>query len=116
MAKILSEVYTNPIVGISFLNDRQAVIDEINSMGGFFPNVGLHFLGMYNLEEIAGWPKEVVSCDTIKPFKAAFYNYTLEECPRGLGKWSTDMVISEVNHWLLYRNLSVMHTALGGRK
>ena len=114
MAAILRQVYAKPLVGISFLNDRPKVLEEINSLGGLFHDTDLHFLGMYNLEEIKGWPKQVVSCDTIKPFKAAYYRHELHNCPRGLGKWNTNMELHMPDQTILmYRNLAVMHKALG---
>lgn len=109
---------TPPIIGISFLNDRPKVIAEIQREYKTLAPVWHHFLGMYGLDEIKTWPQGVYSCDTIKPFKAAFHGYTLEDCPRGLGKWDTSMQLELEDYpryTLMYRNIARMHQALTRR-
>jgi hypothetical protein len=53
--------------------------------------------------------------DTVKPFKAAYHGYELENCPRGLGKWNSHMVMTDGNPdgmELLYRNIASLHRHL----
>lgn len=114
----LADKYSLSVVfGISFLNDRPKVIECIQANGGFSEYDDHHFLGMYDLSEIASWPDCVVSCDTIKPFKSAFHGHRLETCPRGLGKWNTSMVIdpSSPVSCIMHQNIAKMHRALTRR-
>jgi len=101
-----------PIIGISFLNDRDEVLQCINELYGGLFDTYHHFLGLYHIDEIKRWPKEIYSMDTIKPFKAAYYGHKIEDCPRGTGKWTTDMELVEEHKALLYRNIAKMHTTL----
>jgi hypothetical protein len=67
---------------------------------------------MYNTSEIARWPSVVRTMDTVKPFKAAYFGYKVEDMPRGLGKWNTRMKLTDEQEALLYRNLAYMHRRL----
>jgi len=105
-------------VGISFLNSRREIVKIMNKEDAWDPTHDYHFLGLYDLDEIKTWPKCVTSMDTIKPFKAAYYGHDLEVCPRGLGKWNTEMNFHEgglASERLLYRNYAKMHVALTRR-
>lgn len=95
----------NP-VGISFLNDRDAVA----SLMPWDPKIWYHYLGLYNTTEIASWPEAITSMDTVKPIKGAYHNYRVEDTPRGLGKWNTRMEVQNTS--LMYRNISKMHHTL----
>jgi hypothetical protein len=93
------------LIGISFLNNRPEVLK-------FWPEKynkkkWHHMLGLYNVEEFKDWPHFCVSFDTVKPIKAAYHNLRLEELKRGIGKWSSKMVVE--NKELMYRNILELH-------
>lgn len=105
-------------IGISFLNDRRALVRTMNLKNSWSPDHDYHFLGLYDLDEVDSWPPCVASMDTIKPFKAAYYGHELEVCPRGLGKWNTEMNFHTgglASEKLLYKNYAKMHVALTRR-
>ena len=112
----LSHGFVSPSspVGISFLNDRHAVIRELQNRYHFNnPHIWWHFLGLYNLDEISSWPSTIRSMDTVKPIKGAAYGHDLASTPRGLGKWSTKMVVED--EALMFRNIATLHQTLTRR-
>lgn len=110
--RMLREMCFEGPIGISFLNDRPKIVNFMTQHKRWRESRWYHFLGMYSLSEIPTWPAGVKSMDTIKPFKAAMHGYTLEDCPRGLGKWNTRISMPEENVPLMYENYRAMYRAL----
>jgi hypothetical protein len=104
-----------PVIGLSFLNDRPEVVRLMKRKGYFdMHDIWFHMLGLYNTQEIAEWPSTIKTMDTVKPFKAAYHNYEVVNCPRGLGKWDTKMTFPIEAHGvsLLFKNIATMHKIL----
>lgn len=100
-------------IGISFLNNRENVCNILTCNDFWSDYHKYHFLGLYNVDEIRTWPARIASMDSIKPFKAAMHGHLVEDCPRGLGKWNTQITVDD--EALMYRNIAVMHKALSRR-
>ena len=90
-------------VGLSFKNPRAKVVK-------FIKDRPIHYLGLCSLDEIKTWPDNVISMDTVKPIKAAYYCDYIEEMQRGLGIWNASMEVSRLD--LVYRNIARLHAAL----
>lgn len=92
------------VVGLSFLNDRQTILQHWSI---YKPKKWYHMLGLQSIHEIQTWPKQWVSFDTVKPIKAAYHGYKLEDLPRGIGKWSSKFEVKDKE--LLFRNILELH-------
>jgi len=101
-------------IGLSFLNDRPTFL---KTYGHKFVRRWHHMLGLRHLDEIRTWPmKDLLSLDTVKPIKAAYFGYKLEECPRGLGKWSSYWELSPAQKSLVYRNIALLRKVCNDRR
>ena len=78
--RVLSNTFHH--IGLSFLNDREAVM---SLLGYDLLGPKLHMLGLSYLDETKLWPRIPLTTDTSKPLKAAFRNKSLKELQKGEG-------------------------------